>query len=172
MKTLVLTLCSLLLVSCAMTPKNISVVKGFELERYLGTWYEIARLDHRFERGLSRVSAEYSMRTDGGVDVLNQGFNQKTEAWKEAKGRAYPIGNPGDGSLKVTFFWPFYAGYNIIELEQINYSYALVSGPNRKYLWILSRQKKLEEEVVSRLVAKAKELGFQTDDLIFVEHGS
>lgn len=171
MKALVLTLCSLLLVGCAMTPKDISVVRGFELERYLGTWYEIARLDHRFERGLSRVSAEYRMRTDGGVDVLNRGFNQKTSSWKEAKGRAYPTGNPGDGSLKVTFFWPFYAGYNIIELDRDNYSYALVSGPSRKYLWILSRRKQLEAEIVSRLLVRAKALGFATDALIFVDHG-
>ena len=171
MKALVLTVCSLLFTGCVATPPGVAVVKDFDLDRYLGTWYEIARLDHRFERGLSKVSASYSKRSDGGVVVINRGYNPETSTWKEAKGRAYPVGDPGAGALKVTFFWPFYAGYNVIELDREHYNYTMVCGPDRNYLWILSRQQQLETSIVDRLVTKAKQLGFQTDELIFVEHG-
>jgi apolipoprotein D and lipocalin family protein len=159
----------LLLGGCTYVPQGVHPVEDFELERYLGTWYEIARLDHRFERGLSQVSATYSMRPDGGVDVLNRGYDRQKEKWKEAKGRAYFTGDPDVGQLKVTFFWPFYAGYNLIEIDRDNYSYALVCGPDRKYLWILSRTKELDDMVVQRLLATARDLNFATDELIFVE---
>lgn len=172
MKTLALVLCSFLIGGCVGAPKGVKVVEGFDLERYLGTWYEIARLDHRFERGLSKVSANYSKRDDGGINVINRGYNQATGEWKQAKGRAYPVGPPGTASLKVTFFWPFYGGYNIIALDHEHYQYALVCGPSRDYLWILSREKTLAEGIVERLVYKARELGFKTDELIYVEHGS
>lgn len=169
MKTTTL-LCSLLmLVGCSSVPQGVAPVASFDLERYLGTWYEIARLDHRFERGLSRVSANYSKRPDGGIDVLNRGYNKTTGEWKEATGRAYPLGSAQTASLKVTFFWPFYAGYHVIDLDQQNYTYALVSGPDRDYLWILSRTPTLDKAVIQQLVEKASELGFATDDLIFVE---
>jgi apolipoprotein D and lipocalin family protein len=171
MKALVLSLCSLLVAGCVSTPRGVTVVDEFDLERYLGTWYEIARLDHRFERGLGQVSATYTKRTDGGIDVINRGFNRQTNSWKEAKGRAYPVGQPGQASLKVTFFWPFYAGYNVIELDRQGYQYAMVCGPDRKYLWILARQQQLDESTIKSLVARAKELGFKTDELIYVEHG-
>lgn len=171
MKAFALALCSLFITGCVAAPRGVDVVNTFDLERYLGTWYEIARLDHRFEHGLSRVSANYSKRADGGLDVVNRGFKQQQSSWKEVKGRAYPVGNQGLASLKVTFFWPFYAGYNIIDLDQDRYHYALVCGPSRDYLWILAREKKLDEAIVDRLVSKAKELGFKTNDLIFVEHG-
>lgn len=171
MKTLALALCSLLVAGCAATPKGVNVVEGFEFDRYLGTWYEIARLDHRFERGLTNVSATYSKRNDGGIDVVNRGFNPGSNSWKKAKGRAYPVGKPGTASLKVTFFWPFYAGYNVIDLDRQGYQYAMICGPDRSYLWILARGKHLEPTIVDRLVARAKEFGFKTDQLIYVEHG-
>ena len=160
-----------MIAGCVSAPRGVEVVEDFDLDRYLGTWYEIARLDHRFERGLDKVSATYTKRTDGGIDVLNRGFNSQTSSWKEAKGRAYPVGKAGQASLKVTFFWPFYAGYNIIELDRENYQYALVCGPSKKYLWILARTTQLEEPVLKQLVAKAKLYGFKTDELIFVDHG-
>ena len=169
MKKLVKLCSSLVLAGCVATPSGISVVDGFDLERYLGTWYEIARLDHRFERGLSRVSAIYSLREDGGIDVLNRGFEPASGAWKEAKGRAYPVGDPESGALKVSFFGPFYGGYNIIELDQSDYRYALVCGPSRDYLWILARDKRLDEAIVERLVVKAERLGFNAEALIFVD---
>ena len=158
-----------LLAGCTAVPQGITPVKDFDLDRYLGTWYEIARLDHRFERGLSRVSATYSKRSDGGVDVLNRGFNNQTAQWKEARGRAYFIDEPDVARLKVTFFWPFYGGYNVIELDREDYSYALVCGPNKKYLWILARTRKLDAKIMEVLIAKAQKLGFNTSELILVE---
>ena len=169
MKSSVLLTGLLLLAGCTYTPQGVRAVDHFELERYLGTWHEIARLDHRFERGLSKVSATYSKRPDGGVDVLNRGFDRQKEKWKEAKGRAYFTGEPDVAQLKVTFFWPFYGGYNLIALDRTDYSYALVCGPDRKYLWILSRTKELDDTIVQQLLATARGLNFATDELIFVE---
>lgn len=145
-------------------------IENFEVDRYLGTWYEIARLDHRFERGLSQVSATYSKRSDGGLNVINRGLDSQTGKWKEAKGRAYFIGEPDIARLKVTFFWPFYGGYNVIELDRKNYNYALVCGPDLNYLWILARSRQLDETTVQRLVSKAEQLNFDTSKLIFVDH--
>lgn len=148
-------------------PEGVEPVTGFELDRYLGKWHEIARLDHRFERGLSKVTAEYSMREDGGVRVLNRGYSDEKGEWKEAEGRAYFTGERTVGSLKVSFFGPFYGGYNIIELDRENYSYALVCGPDRSYLWILARTPDLAPAALERLEARAAELGFETDKLIY-----
>lgn len=158
------------LASCTGIPEGVEPVNGFELERYLGDWYEVARLDHRFERGLSDVSANYSRRADGGIDVLNRGYDAVAGEWREAMGKAYPSGEPGEGRLKVSFFGPFYGGYNIIELDRESYRYSLVAGPDRSYLWILARSPALDDAIVRRLVARARELGFATDELIYVEH--
>jgi apolipoprotein D and lipocalin family protein len=154
---------------CTGAPDGVTVVTGFEIDRYLGTWYEIARLDHSFERGLSSVTANYSLRDDGGVRVVNKGKNQSGE-WDEAIGKAYFVGDSDVGQLKVSFFGPFYGGYNIVELDQSDYQYSLVAGPDRDYLWILSRTAKMQPEILQSLVNKARELGFATDELIFVEH--
>ena len=122
--------------SCSVTlPKNVEAVKNFELERYLGKWYEIARLDHSFERGMTDVTAQYSMREDGGVRVINTGYHVEQERWKEAEGRAYFVEDEKTGFLKVSFFGPFYGAYVIFRLDSVNYQYALVSGPNEEYLW-------------------------------------
>lgn len=154
--------------ACAGIPEGIQPVTGFQVERYLGKWYEIARLDHPFERGLEQVSAEYSQREDGDIRVLNRGFNTRQQKFEEAEGRAKFVGQPDVGQLKVSFFGPFYGGYNIVELDP-NYQYVLVAGNNRDYLWILARTPQLEAAVQQRLVAKAKSLGFATDQLIFVK---
>ncbi|MGK2906453.1 MAG: lipocalin family protein [Desulfuromonadales bacterium] len=169
MKSLVVLLSSCLLAGCAASPQGVIPVDNFDLNRYVGTWYEIARLDHRFEMGLSQVSATYSKRPDGGIDVLNRGLDSQTGKWKEAKGRAYFIGDPTVARLKVTFFWPFYGGYNVIELDRKNYAYALISGPNKSYLWILARTRQLDEETLQSLIATAKTLEFDTSQLIYVE---
>jgi apolipoprotein D and lipocalin family protein len=153
---------------CAGIPDNIEPVRGFDVNRYLGKWYEIARLDHSFEKGLENVTAVYSLRNDGGIQVVNRGFNQESNKWEEAVGKAYFISNPDIGRLKVSFFGPFYGGYNIIELDRKNYSYSLVCGPNKKYLWILARGPQMEESIRNSLINKAKALGFNTDELIFV----
>jgi apolipoprotein D and lipocalin family protein len=159
---------SALVTGCAGLPAGITPVTGFQLDRYLGTWYEVARLDHSFERGLIRVSADYSMREDGGVRVVNRGFLAAENRWKEAVGRAYFVKGPGEGYLKVSFFGPFFGSYIVLELDRENYQYSLVSGPDRSYLWILSRTRQLRPEVQDMLVAKAASLGFPTDKLIFV----
>ena len=159
-----------LLGGCTGVPDGVKVVSGFELDRYLGTWYEIARLDHSFERGLSNVTAEYSLREDGGVHVINRGLKEESGEMAEAIGKAYFVGASDVGRLKVSFFGPFYGGYNIIELDTSNYQYSLVAGPDRDYLWILSRTPKMDPDILRSLVEKARGLGFATDDLIFVTH--
>ncbi len=159
---------SLFIVACAYGPKGITPVSGFDLDRYLGTWYEIARFDHRFERELVNVTAQYNFRKDGGVEVVNRGYDPTARTWKETRGKAYFTSSPDTGQLKVTFFWPFYGGYNIIELDREQYSYALVCGPDKSYLWILARNPKLEPDILQMLVGRARELGFDTDKLIYV----
>ena len=137
-------LLSALLTGCTGVPKGLEPVSGFDAERYLGKWYEIARLDHAFERNLSNVSATYARGNDDTISVVNRGFDEKTGEWKQVVGRARFIGDKSVGSLKVSFFGPFYGGYHVIALDTENYSYAMVAGPNRSYLWILSRSKSLE----------------------------
>ncbi|MFZ2168279.1 MAG: lipocalin family protein, partial [Methylococcaceae bacterium] len=135
-----------------------------------GTWYEIARLDHRFERGLNNISATYSLRNDGGINVLNKGWNQEKGVWKQAEGKAYFIDKPDKGRLKVSFFGPFYGGYNIIALDKENYAYSMITGPDKSYFWILSRSKQLPKVTLETLIETAKQQGFATDKLIFVSH--
>lgn len=156
--------------ACVGIPDGVEPVSGVELEKYLGTWYEIARLDHSFERGLSNVTATYSKREDGGIRVINRGYNAEDKTWDEAEGKAYFVDEPGIGRLKVSFFGPFYGGYNIVALDKEGYQYSLVVGPDRSYLWILSRKPSLDKETQQRLIAKAKGLGFDTDKLIYVSH--
>lgn len=155
---------------CSGIPDGAEAVSGFELDRYLGQWYEVARLDHRFERGLSNVTATYSMRDDGGVSVVNRGYKVGESEWDEATGKAYFVGDADVGQLKVSFFGPFYGGYNVLELDKDDYQYALVAGPDRRYLWILSRSPELDATVLSALIEKASGLDFPTDELIYVDH--
>jgi apolipoprotein D and lipocalin family protein len=155
---------------CLGIPDGAEAVQGFELERYLGTWYEIARMDHSFERGLSRVTAEYSLRDGGGVNVVNSGFDTATGKWSEADGKAYFIGDSTVGQLKVSFFGPFYGAYNVIALDREDYQWSMVAGPDLKYLWILSRTPALEKSTLDKLIFQAAALGFNTGDLIYVSH--
>jgi apolipoprotein D and lipocalin family protein len=157
------------LVGCSGYPSGVKPVDGFELDRYLGKWYEIARLDHRFERGLSQVTAEYSLNDDGTVKVVNRGFRADRGEWKEAVGKAKFADSSEQGYLKVSFFGPFYASYVIFELDE-RYEYAFISGPNTGYLWLLSRSPDRNRSVVDRFVAKAEAAGFRVDDLIMVDH--
>jgi apolipoprotein D and lipocalin family protein len=159
----------LLFFSCTGIPDGAEPVRGFRLERYLGTWHEIARLDHSFERGLEQTSAGYTLRDDGGVRVLNRGYDPVKREWKEAEGRAYFIDETDVGRLKVSFFRPFYASYNIIALDTAGYEYALVCGPSTSYLWILARAPQLDAAVRERLVAQARKLGFPVAELIWVK---
>jgi len=160
---------SLLITGCVGIPDGVQPVDHFKLEHYLGKWYEIARLDHSFERGLTRVTAEYSMREDGGVRVINRGYSEKEQTWKEAEGKAYFVGSPDQGFLKVSFFGPFYGSYIIFALDQATYQYALVSGPDRSYLWLLARTPKIAADIQEALLVQAADLGFDISQLIFVE---
>jgi apolipoprotein D and lipocalin family protein len=157
------------LAGCAQIPEGVMPISGFDATRYLGTWYEVARLDNSFERGLTRVTATYSARDDGGIDVVNRGFNEAKGTWSEARGRAKFVGPRSVGQLKVSFFGPFYGGYNIVALDPA-YSLALVVGADRSYLWILARVPNPPRESVDRLVARARELGFDTASLVYVRH--
>ncbi|MDH5534972.1 MAG: lipocalin family protein [Betaproteobacteria bacterium] len=166
----VLILLTAILAGCTGKPEGVDPVRGFEVERYLGRWHEIARLDHSFERGLTDVTAVYTLRGDGGLDVVNRGFDAAKQEWREAKGRAYFLGDTSVASLKVTFFWPFYGGYHVIALDQAHYRYALVAGPSRDYLWILAREKALPEAVMKKLLDVAQANGFDVKALIRVTH--
>lgn len=170
MKYLLLSLLPMLLLNaCVGMPNGVQPVNNFDLNRYLGRWYEIARLDHSFERGLIKVSAEYSMREDGGVNVLNKGFSVEDNEWKEAEGKAYFVNDPDQGYLKVSFFGPFYGAYVIFELDKEDYQYAFVSGPDTSYLWLLSRTPRVSQELIEKFIEQSEAAGFDTDELIYVE---
>ena len=168
--TVIIIILSVLFLGCTGVPKGMEPVSGFDGAKYMGKWYEIARLDHSFEKNLSNVSALYTAKENGEIGVLNRGYNEKTGEWKQIEGKARFVGDETIGSLKVSFFGPFYGGYHIIELDRVNYSYAMVSGPSLSYLWILSRTKVLDEAIYSKLVTRAGALGFDTSKLIQVVH--
>jgi apolipoprotein D and lipocalin family protein len=159
----------LLCVGCTQIPDKVKPVDNFDLNRYLGKWYEIARLDHSFERGLSKVTAEYTLNANGSVNVLNRGYSEQDQKWKSATGIAYFIDSPTNGLLKVSFFRPFYGTYAIFELDHDNYQYAVISGPSHSYLWILSRTPLISTTLKKQLIQKAAEAGFNPQELIFVE---
>lgn len=157
------------LTSCTGVPQGTVPVQDFQLSSYLGTWYEVARLDHRFERGLTDVQAVYTQPSPGQVAVLNRGYDPAAGTWREARGRARLVGDPSVGHLKVSFFGPFYGAYVILALDA-DYQHALVSGPNRDYLWLLSRQPTMPADVYQAYVDRARSLGFPVDQLIRVPH--
>lgn len=160
---------SLLLAGCGGYPEEISPVKPFDVDRYLGKWYEISRLDHSFERGLEQVSAEYTMLENGRIKVVNRGFSARENTWKVATGKAYIAGETDEGYLKVSFFGPFYSSYVVFGLDEQNYQYAYVSGPSHNYLWLLSRTPVVEQQIVQHFVETAGNRGFETRNLIYVK---
>lgn len=167
---LVVLLALLGLGACSTVPPEGAVpVTPFDINRYQGKWFEIARLDHSFEHGLSDVSANYRLLADGGVEVVNRGFDAARNKWREAKGRALFIGDANRASLKVSFFGPFYGGYHVVALDQQHYRWAMVIGPSREYLWILARDKQLPDDVRERLMGRARALGIDTQKLMWVE---
>lgn len=157
-----------LLTGCTGLPDGIAPVRGFELQPYLGKWYEIARLDHSFERGLQQVTATYSLRDDGGVRVINRGFNTEDKAWSEAEGRAYFVGPADVGHLKVSFFGPFFGSYVIFELGE-SYDYVFLTGNSREYLWLLARTPQVDDALYRHFLDRAAQLGFDTTSLIRVD---
>jgi apolipoprotein D and lipocalin family protein len=164
--TLALTI--LLIGGCTGIPDGMQPVEKFELEKYLGTWYEIARLDHGFERGLEQVTAEYKIRDDGGISVINNGYSTTKQSWETAEGKAYYVDDKSTGHFKVSFFGPFYASYVIFYLDQSDYQYAFVTGYNQDYLWLLSRTPEIDETLMHEFLSQAEEYGFDVSQLILV----
>ena len=158
---------SALLFGCARSTADIPAVGNFDPDRYMGTWYEIARLPHRFERGLDFVRAEYKLNPDGSIRVVNSGVRSGEP--RSIVGRAqlkHPGAAPPTGELEVSFFRPFYSDYRIIELDP-EYRYAVVTGSTRDYLWILAREPVLEKPLLASLLARAGERGFAVNELEF-----
>jgi len=156
--------------SCSSAPKGIKVVQNFNKEKYLGSWYEIARLDFVFEKNLNNTTAEYSQNKDGSLKVINRGYNFLKNKYVTATGKVKFAGDTNEGKLKVSFFGPFYSGYNIIALDS-DYKYALVAGKSVKYLWLLSREKTMPQNIKEAYLKTAKELGYNISQLIWVQHG-
>jgi apolipoprotein D and lipocalin family protein len=162
-------LASTLYCSCATIPKKAEAVHPFDKTRYLGKWYEIARKDFKFERNLNNTTAEYSTGKNGRIRVENKGYNYRKETWKEATGKAKFRNDDTIAKLKVSFFGPFYSGYNVIALDK-DYQYALVAGRNLDYLWILSRNKTIPDKIKKEYLLIAQKAGYNTDDLVWVTH--
>lgn len=148
---------------------SIKVVEPFDPDRYLGKWYEIARLDFKWERGLSQVTAIYSKNDDGSIAVNNQGFHDQKNKWKQSIGKAKLIDSPKKAALKVSFFGPFYSGYHIVKIDQ-DYQYALIFGDNLDYMWILSREKTIPEEIKLAYLAYARQSGYAIENLVWTKH--
>lgn len=161
----------LLLTGCLGMPKPIAPIQDFEVKKYLGTWYEIARLDHSFERGLTQVTAQYSLKEDGGVKVTNRGYLAEQSEWQQAEGKAYFVNDPNEGYLKVSFFGPFYGSYVIFYLDPAG-QHAFVSGPDHDYLWLLSRTPTVDDSVKQKFITMSKEKGFDVNELVFVEQSN
>jgi apolipoprotein D and lipocalin family protein len=168
-KTSILVALLSIVAGCTGRPDGVEPVTSFNINRYAGTWYEIMRLDHSFERGLTNVTAKYELRDDGTVNVLNRGFDRDKCTWDEANGTARFQGDKTVASLSVTFFWPFSGGYHVFELDKENYAYAVVAGPSHDYLWILARLPDLPVEMRKKLVSRARDRGFPANDLILVD---
>ena len=164
----IFSLCLLTILSGCTTgkPTNVEPVTHFDVNRYLGQWYEIARLDHSFERSLDQVTATYSLNPDNSIKVINRGFNSENQQWQQAQGKAKLVNQPNIGHLKVSFFGPFYGSYIIFALED-DYSAALVSSYNYDYLWILAREKNMPPKLLTHYINLAKQAGFDTDNLIY-----
>ena len=161
----------LFMTGCVGLPEGIAPVSDFDIKRYQGTWYEIARLDHSFERDMEQVSAEYSMRNDGGVKVINRGFDLSSNEWNEAEGKAYFVEDSQTGHLKVSFFGPFYGSYVVFELGE-NEQYSFVTSSDRSYLWFLSRTKEVDDELKQHFIDTVTRLGFDVESIIFVNQTS
>lgn len=155
--------------SCRSIPQNAIAVKSFDKAKYLGKWYEIARLDFKYERNLNNTTAEYSLNENGSIKVDNQGYDTQEEEWKQAIGKAKFVGDENTAMLKVSFFGPFYGGYNVIAIDD-NYKYALVAGSSLKYLWILSRESKIPDHIKTKYLQIAENIGYETSNLLWIKH--
>jgi len=155
--------------SCATIPEGVTAVKPFDKEKYLGKWYEITRIDFKYEKDLNNTTAEYSLKSNGTIKVDNKGYNTKKGEWEQAIGKAKFVGNENTAMLKVSFFGPFYSGYNVIAIDP-DYKYALIGGASFKYLWILSRENSIPEEIKNKYLKIATDFGYNTSELLWIEH--
>jgi apolipoprotein D and lipocalin family protein len=156
-------------VSSVSIPRGAKAVSPFDVEKYLGKWYEIARLDYKFEKYLNNVTATYSLNENGSIRVDNKGYNYQSRQWKESVGKAKFVGSSDVGRLKVSFFGPFYAGYNVIAVDD-DYQYALVAGDNLNYMWMLSRETTIPDHIRENYLELAQQIGFETGELIWTDH--
>ena len=172
-KSLVVSIIFLIASSCALmgclgTPDNVKPVTNFKVEKFLGTWYEIARLDNYHERGMNQVTATYSLRNADEVKVVNRGYLTAKSRWREAEGKAFFVEDRDTAYLKVSFWGPFYSSYVVFDIDD-NYQYALVTSSDKSNLWILARTPTIPGDVKAGLIAKATTLGFDTEKLVYVE---
>ena len=164
-KSLILICIMFLFTACSSKNPPLQTVEKVDLERYLGTWYEIARYEHFFEKDCKNVSANYSIMDEETIKVINKCTKIQTNEKKEAIGRAYAI-DETNSKLKVSFFRPFYGDYWVLILDE-NYDYAVVGTPNREYLWILARDKKLPLKIQNDILEKLPSLGFDISKLLW-----
>ena len=155
--------------SCSTIPKGVMAVKPFDKEQYLGKWYEIARLDFKYERDLNNTTAEYSLNANGTIKVDNKGYNTKKQKWEQAVGKAKFVGHDDIAMLKVSFFGPFYSGYNVVALDS-DYRYALIAGASFRYLWILSRETSIPDKIKNEYLKIADAFGYNTSELLWIVH--
>lgn len=159
------TLVLFLFTACSYKDPNIKSVQTVNLDRYIGSWYEIARYEHKFEKDCKNVTATYSIKKNEKIEVINRCTKMTNGEKTEAIGEAYAVDNT-NAKLKVSFFWPFYGDYWIIMLDK-NYSYAVISEPSKKYLWILSREKKLDEKIKEKILKRLESLDYDLSKLIW-----
>lgn len=159
-----------ILMACKSQKLELTTISELNLNAYTGTWYEIARLPNSFEKGLKCITANYSLNPDGTIRVLNSGQSiDSPKKQSNAVGKAKMVNPDEPGKLKVSFQWPFYGKYWILQLDK-DYQYAIVGTPSGKYLWILCRTSTMDQTILDSLIANCKSYGFNTDNLIFVEH--
>lgn len=160
---------SIFLFSCSSIPKGVNAVTPFYKDKYLGKWYEIARFDFRFEKDLNNTTAEYSVNRNGSIRVVNSGYDTIRKQMVQAVGKAKFKGDENTAMLKVSFFGPFYAGYNVIAIDQ-DYKYALVCGQSLDYLWILARETSIPDEIRKKYLEIAQNAGFDIKKLLWIAH--
>ncbi|HNQ20706.1 MAG: Outer membrane lipoprotein Blc precursor [Bacteroidetes bacterium ADurb.Bin035] len=168
-KNLIFLAVVILSLSCSKVtiPEGAQAYRPFDLEKYLGKWYEIARIDFKYESGLINTTAEYSLNKNGTVKVLNRGYDTLKNKWQEAIGKAKLVNENDIAMLKVSFFGPFYSGYNVISIDS-NYNYALVIGESLDYLWILSRQPYIPDNIKLHYLTIAKKIGYDTNKILWI----
>ena len=146
-------------------------VTPFDLKRYMGTWYEVARFDFFWEKNLKNVTAIYTLEEDGSVEVDNQGFDTFKNKDKQSTGSAKPTANADTGSLQVSFFGPFYSGYHVVKIDP-EYRHALVFGDDTDYLWLLSREPSMPDDVKQTYLEFARQHGFDLNRLVWTQQDS